>query len=98
MHASMSFHSGAITGLNNVGMDQARPSCLDFLVSIQKLLIAPRPHSKTHNIESGHRPFSVCGCQDTVALLSFDHLGQLLAQLWAIVVTMHRDSVLHRRV
>ena len=58
MHASMSFHSGAITGLNNVGMDQARPSCLDFLVSIQKLLIAPRPHSKTHNIESGHRPFS----------------------------------------
>jgi hypothetical protein len=30
--------------------------------------------------------------------LGFDHLGQLLAQLWAIVVTMHGDGVLHCRV
>jgi hypothetical protein len=34
----------------------------------------------------------------TIALLCFDHLGELLAQLGAIVVTMHRDSVLHCRV
>jgi len=38
------------------------------------------------------------GLRAPVALLGFDHLGQLLAQLWAIVVTVHRDSVLHCRV
>ena len=32
------------------------------------------------------------------ALLGLDHLGQLLAQLWAIVMTVHRHGVLHRRV
>jgi hypothetical protein len=30
--------------------------------------------------------------------MGFDQLGQLLAQLWAIVVTMHGDGVLHCRV
>jgi hypothetical protein len=30
--------------------------------------------------------------------LRLDHLGQLLAQLWAIMMTMHRHGVLHRRV
>jgi hypothetical protein len=32
------------------------------------------------------------------ALLCLDHLGQLLTQLRAIVMTMHCDRVLHRRV
>ena len=43
-------------------------------------------------------PLTKEACIVRVALLGFDHLGQLLAQLWAIVVTMHRDSVLHCRV
>jgi hypothetical protein len=43
------------------------------------------------------RPESL-SCDGAVALLGFDHLDQFLAQLWTIMVTMHRDSVLHRRV
>ena len=31
-------------------------------------------------------------------LLCLNHLGQLLAQLWAILMTMYSDSVLHCRV
>ena len=32
------------------------------------------------------------------ALLRLDQLSQLFAQLWAILMTMHRHSVLRRRV
>ena len=46
---------GAVTGLNDIGVHKARPSCLDFVVGIEKLVIAPRLHSKTHSIGSGHR-------------------------------------------
>ena len=57
--------------------------------------------------EAKQEPFQeeLCGDQrcakaygGAVALLGLDHLGQLLAQLWAIVMTMHCDSVLHCRV
>jgi hypothetical protein len=46
---------GTVTGLDNAGVHQAYPSFPNRLVGIQKLLIASRLHSKTHNIESGHR-------------------------------------------
>jgi hypothetical protein len=37
-------------------------------------------------------------CDDTVALLGLDHLGQFLAQFWAVVMAMYCDSVLHGRI
>jgi hypothetical protein len=40
----------------------------------------------------------VCDANDVGALLGLDHLGQFLVQLWAIVMTMHCDSVLHGRI
>ena len=58
---------GAVAGLAEVGVRQARPRRCNVRVGIQKLLIASWLHSETHRIESGHRlsPLAFEGAEDT---------------------------------